>query len=481
MSMISRLLNKKMVSGLLALLVTVGALLTLGTTSPAWAHTPASLYDDVWKLVNARFVDDSKNGQDWRIWRHRYDGVLEDDKDAYVAIDTMLNSLNDRYSRFLDPEAFDEEGQSIKATLYGIGIQIGNRGNKLLIIAPMDDTPAAKAGLLSEDEIIKIDDVEAKGMNVKDAANLIRGKRGTYVRLLIRRPIEAKAAITPENKLSSTVTEKPPVAVSATTVKTIPMDSLAADPAKTGLKEKEAVDERPVEEKWYSVERDEIKLKSIELNPPFKTEIPKEMGYIRLTTFLSSNASEELKNALLADKKKQGIILDLRSNPGGLLSNAITIADYFLDGEAAIVSTVDRDGYKEIQAADDTLLTSQPLVVLIDKGSASASEILSGALRDNNRAILVGQTSFGKGLVQEINQLPGGSGVNLTTQRYLTPNDTDINKTGIVPDIAVAIAQEDIAAKKDKQLDTAVGVMKDWIAGKSMKYLQSRSLVAPKG
>ncbi|MFN8614466.1 MAG: S41 family peptidase, partial [Vampirovibrionales bacterium] len=104
----------------------------------------------------------------------------------------------------------------------------------------------------------------------------------------------------------------------------------------------------------------------------------------------------------------------------------------------------------------------------------------SGALRDNNRAILVGQTSFGKGLVQEINQLPGGSGINITTQRYLTPNDTDINKTGIVPDITIPLVQEDITAKKDKQLETAVGVMRDWLAGKSMKYLQSRSLVAPK-
>ena len=275
MSLAFRSAAKTALVAVIGLTLWLGSLLSLGGMPAAWAHTPASLYDDVWKLVNARFVDDSKNGQDWRIWRHRYDGVLEDDKDAYVAIDTMLNSLNDRYSRFLDPEAFDEEGQSIKATLYGIGIQIGNRGNKLLIIAPMDDTPAAKAGLMSEDEIIKIDDVEAKGMNVKDAANLIRGKRGTYVRLLIRRPIEAKAAITPENKLSSTVTEKSPVAVSASTVKTTPMESLAADPAQTGLKEKEAVDERPVEEKWYSVERDEIKLKSIETNPPFKTDIPK--------------------------------------------------------------------------------------------------------------------------------------------------------------------------------------------------------------
>jgi carboxyl-terminal processing protease len=417
----------RMIGSLLAVLITASAMVL----PSALAHTPQSLYDDVWKLVNVRFVDENKNGQDWRIWRHRYDDELETDADAYVAIETMLASLDDRYSRFLNPDAFADEGQSIKATLFGIGIQIGNRGNKLLIIAPIEDTPADKAGLQAEDEIIKINDVEAKGMNVKDAADLIRGKKGTFVKLLIRRGDEAN-----DKKAN-------------------------------------------VEEEWYNVQRDEIKLKSIEKQPPLSTKIPKDIGYVRLTTFLSSNAASELKDVIEANAKKKGMILDLRSNPGGLLANAIVIADFFLD-EEAIVSTVDRDSYKDIQYATDRVLNEKPLVVLIDKGSASASEILSGALRDNNRAILIGQTSFGKGLVQEINQLPGGSGINLTTQRYLTPNDTDINKTGIVPDITVEITKEDVKAKRDRQLETAIDVMNDWLDGKSMKYLQSRSLVSKK-
>ncbi len=414
----------------------LGASLVIAALMPAsWAHTPATLYDDVWKLINTRFVDDSKNGQDWRIWRHRYDNDLETDADAYVGIQTMLASLNDRYTRFLDPKDFSEEGQSIKATLYGIGVQIGNRGNKLLIIAPIEDTPADKAGLKAEDEIIKINDIEAKGMDVKEAADLIRGKKGTIVKLLIRR----------------------------------------------GDGSEEEVDNRQAnsEEKWYDVTRDEIKLKSIEEKPPFDTKIPKKMGYVRLTTFLSSNAATELKDVLDANAKKEGYILDLRSNPGGLLANAIVMADFFLEGES-IVSTVDKDSYKEIQYATEDVLSDKPLIVLIDKGSASASEILSGALRDNNRAILIGQTSFGKGLVQEINQLPGGSGINITTQRYLTPNDTDINKTGIVPDITVELKKEDLEKKRDMQLETAIDVMQDWLDGKSMKYLQSRSLVSKK-
>lgn len=396
-------------------------ILALGTHAPAaWAYSPASLYDDVWKLINTRFVDVSKNGQDWNIWRNRYDDVIKTDDDAFVAIDTMLASLNDRYTRFLNPDEFAEEGRSIKATLFGIGIQIGNREDKLVIIAPIEDTPAARAGLMADDEILKINDVQAKGMDVKSAADLIRGEKGTIVTLLIRRK------------------DKP--------------DSI------------------------YGVMRDEIKLKAVSEKPPLDTPIPGHIGYIKIGTFLSSNAAFEMRNALKALSSKEGYIIDLRSNPGGLLSNAISIADFFLDG-GAIVSTVDRDGYKEVRRASARQLTDKPLVVLIDKGSASASEILSGALRDNNRAILVGQTSFGKGLVQEINQLPQGAGINITTQRYLTPNDTDINKTGIVPDIVVELKEEDIKAKHDKQLEQALAAMQERLSGKSIKAIQSRSLL----
>ena len=143
-------------------------------------------------------------------------------------------------------------------------------------------------------------------------------------------------------------------------------------------------------------------------------------------------------------KDKDGLIVDLRSNPGGLLTNAIYIADMFLD-QKVIVSTVDRDGYKNTQFSYPQISTKQPVVVLINGGSASASEILSGALKDNNRAIIVGKKSFGKGLVQEINKLPDGSAMHITIQKYLTPNGTDIHKKGIAPDYVVDITEEDIS------------------------------------
>lgn len=389
------------------------------------AHSPQMLYDEVWKLVNNRYVDSSKNGQEWAIWRHRYDNRLQTMDDAYLAIDTMLSSLNDRYTRFLNPEEFADEGNSIRATLFGIGIQIGIRNDQIVVISPIEDTPAERAGLKAQDTILEINGESTKGMSVKEAADRIRGEKGTQVKLLVKRG-----------------EQKTP--------------------------------------KLYSVMRDEIKLKAVSENPPLP--LKEHIGYIRLSSFLSKKASDELKTALRNETNKKGYIIDLRGNPGGLLTNAITIADYFLD-RGGIVSTVDRDGYKEVRSATPGTITSKPIVVLINEGSASASEILSGALRDNNRAILIGKKTFGKGLVQEINALPDGSGVNITTQKYLTPNDTDINKVGIVPDIDVAMPElkddelYDPKKQGDPQLMAAQDALEDLIAGKSLKYLQSRSLV----
>ena len=156
-------------------------------------------------------------------------------------------------------------------------------------------------------------------------------------------------------------------------------------------------------------------------------------------------------NALEKDSDKKGYIVDLRSNPGGLLTNAIMISDMLLNG-GVIVSTVDREGYKDTTRATKKFVTNKPIVVLINKGSASASEILSGALKDNQRALLVGEKSFGKGLVQEINKLYDGAGLNITIQKYLTPNGTDINKKGIEPDVNVELTEDDVKNKHDSQL-----------------------------
>jgi carboxyl-terminal processing protease len=365
------------------------------------ASTPVELYDNVWRLINSKYVDQTNNEQDWRKWRHKYDNVIKTDEDAYVAIETMVASLNDPYTKFLDPKEFSEETNSIKGSLKGIGIQIGVQDGKLTVIAPIEDTPAEKAGLLAGDEILSIDGKSTKGITVDKAAEQIRGEEGTTVTLVVKRK-----------------------------------------------------DQEP---KSYTITRAEIEIKSISQKVPENVTMPKGIVYIRLSSFISRNASKEFSDILAKNPDMKAVIVDLRSNPGGLLSNAIYISDMFLNG-GAIVSTVDRDGYKETQKAARGVLTTKPVVVLIDKGSASASEIFSGAIKDNKRGVIVGTQSFGKGLVQEINKLPNSAGINITIQKYLTPNGTDIHKKGITPDVVVEITEDDIKNKNDVQLKKAIEV-----------------------
>ena len=381
-------------------LIILTAIIT--TVGNAYSATPAELYDDVWKLVNKKYYDPSDNSQDWNKWRYKYDNKLKTKEDAYVAIETMLASLNDPYTRFLDPKEFSEENQSIKGSLKGIGTQIGLRDGQLVIIAPLEDSPAERAGLQADDYILEINGESTKGINIEAAADKIRGEKGTTVTLLIQR--------------------------------------------------------KGVPNKTYSIVRDEIEVKSVSTKPPFETDIPKDIQYIRLSSFISKNASGEIETIFNNSKDAKGYIIDLRSNPGGLLTNAIYISDMLLKG-GVIVSTVDRDRYKSTTRARYQQVTDKPIVVLINKGSASASEILSGALKDNHRATIVGEQSFGKGLVQEINKLPDEAGLNITIQRYLTPSGTDIHKKGITPDVVVELKKENVDSKDDVQLKKAIEVL----------------------
>lgn len=376
-----------------------------------FAYSPTDLYDNVWRLINNKFVDQSNNQQDWAKWRHKYDNQIKTNEDAYVAINTMVASLNDPYTKFLDPKEFAEETSSIKGSLKGIGIQIAVKDGKLMVIAPIEDTPAEKAGLQADDEILEIDGVSTKGITVDKAADKIRGKEGSQVTLLVKRK------------------DNPP--------------------------------------KKYIITREEIEIKSISQKLPTDVKLPNDFCYIRLSSFISRNAATEFGNILNNNRNKKGFIIDLRSNPGGLLTNAIYISDMFLDG-GTIVSTVDRDGYKETQRASAGVYTKKPVVVLINKGSASASEIFSGAMKDNHRAIIIGEQSFGKGLVQEINKLPYESGINITIQKYLTPNGTDINKKGITPDIEVKLTEEDVKNKNDLQLKKAIEVLSKMTNGQEI-------------
>lgn len=366
------------------------------------ADSPAELYDNVWRLINTKYVDVSDNSQVWTRWRNKYQNKLETPEDAYVAIETMLTSLNDPYTRFLDPKEFAEETSSIKGSLKGIGVQIGLKDGNLVVIEPVVGSPADKAGLQADDRILEINGVSTKGISIEKAADQIRGEIGTNVKLLVKRK-----------------------------------DS----------------------ELTFNVTRAEIEVKAVTTKPPIDVKVPDDVQYIRLSSFISKNASSEIRDILVKSRDKKGYILDLRSNPGGLLSNAVIMSRMFLKPNDVIVSTVDRYGYKETVKSSGGKITNKPLVVLINKGSASASEIFSGAMKDNHRATIVGEQSFGKGLVQEINKLPDDAGVNITIQRYLTPSGSDIHKKGITPDVVVKLTDENVKNKDDVQLKEAIKIL----------------------
>jgi carboxyl-terminal processing protease len=352
------------------------------------------LYHEAWEMIDTEFYDHQFNGQKWIRWKNHYDPLIQDEEDAYVAIQTMLASLNDDYTRFLPPREMKEQSMSIDSKLYGVGIQIFVKSQKLVVASPLEGTPAAKAGIQPKDEIMFIDGKTTAGMSVEDAADLIRGPEDTPVRLTIKRG-----------------------------------------------------------DKTFSVtlNREEIKIKSV-----FTKEIKdKRIGYVRLSSFISETAFQEMKEAIRNMASKGALIVDLRGNYGGLLTNAVDISDMFLD-EGGIVSIVDQE--KEVEAFDAKpgQAFRKPMVVLIDGGSASASEIMSGALKDNHRATLIGTKTFGKGLVQKINMLSNESGMNITISKYLTPNGTDINKKGIQPDILVPYTEKDFYKDQDPQLDKAI-------------------------
>lgn len=353
---------------------------------------PEKIYERVWDLINDDYYDGTFNGQDWSRWKHKYDGKLKNSEDAHKAVETMLASLGDRYTRFLDCDAFADERSQIDAQICGIGVQIGtNKERKIVIIAPIEDTPAYKAGIKAGDELVEIDGRPTEGFTVDDAAKKIRG------------PIHSDVALTVVRKTAS----------------------------------KEAGKE--TERLTLHITRAEIPLKAVQTAQMLDSDV----GYVRLSSFISQKADREVAESIAKLPGARAIILDLRDNPGGLLNNAITISNMFLKN-GVVVSTVDRDGYKKSEASTGHPICDLPIAILINKGSASASEITSGALKDNGRALLVGEKTFGKGLVQGINRLEDGSGVNITIARYLTPNDTDINKKGIEPDLEVKLEKKDI-------------------------------------
>ena len=416
--------KRSLVLGATAVVLTTvavtGAGIYLSKSQAFFSESPKELVDEVWQIIDRQYVDATFNQVDWKAVRDKYlKRSYANKEEAYTAIREMLKQLEDPYTRFMDPEEFKNMQIDTSGQLSGVGIQLAQdeETKKLMVIAPIEDTPAFKAGVLAKDVITKIDGKSTQGMDVNDAVKLIRGQEGTPVTLTIQR----------------------------------------------GNQEKD-----------YQLRRARIEIRPVRYS--LQNTPTGQVGYIRLNQF-SANAAEEMRDSIkdLETQRVTGYILDLRSNPGGLLYSSIEIARMWLP-EGTIVSTVDRQGETDRQQANNRALTNKPMVVLVDGGSASASEILSGALQDNKRAVLVGTKTFGKGLVQSVRGLGDGSGMAVTIAHYLTPEGRDINKLGITPNVVVELTdaqrkelQQDrtkIGTQADAQYAKAVDVLKQEIASK---------------
>jgi carboxyl-terminal processing protease len=357
-----------------------------------------------WRTVNQAYYDESFNHQNWWLTRDRtLKQQIPTEEAAYQAITKMIATLDEPFTRLLRPEQYRSLQVNTAGELSGVGLQIGIKAGQkeIEVIAPIAGSPAAKAGILPHDIILEIDAVPTSELTLDTAAVKMRGVTGTNVSLMIQ------------------TADKPP--------------------------------------------RETILIREkIELNPvtaELHTEGGRKIGYLRLAQF-SAKAAQELGEKITKFKQQgaTAYILDLRNNPGGLVQAGVEIARQWLN-EGAIVYTVNRRGAIDEIDANGTALTNAPLVVLVNEGTASASEILAGALQDNGRAKLIGTKTFGKGLIQSLFDLQNGSGLAITVAKYETPNHHDIHKLGITPDQVVAtpeIALGSVATAGDTQYMAAV-------------------------
>ena len=384
-------------------------LLSVWWTPAASAFTEEQkIFSQAWRIVSQAYLDDSFNHQNWWALRENVLKQRLDNREAtYAAIQKMLGSLDDPFTRLLKPNQYRSLQVNTSGELSGVGLQIAldAETGELEVVAPIAGSPADQAGIQPRDRILEIDGALTSKLTLDEAAARMRGPIGTTVTLRIQ--------------------------------------------GKEG------------EQKSIELVRDRIALNPVYAVLDSQPDgIP--IGYIRLTQF-SANATAEVADAInrLEEQGADAYILDLRNNPGGLLQAGIEIARLWLD-EGTIVYTVNRQGTLGSFEADGPALTEDPLVVLVNQGTASASEILAGALQDNGRAQLVGEKTFGKGLIQSLFDLSDGSGLAVTVAKYETPSHRDIHKLGIKPNLEVPlepIMLSQVGTAADGQYHAAVELL----------------------
>jgi len=386
------------------------------STLAAFKDSPKAIVDEAWQIVNREYVDGTFNRLDWQktrmeLLKRKYSSRQE----AYVAIRATLKKLGDPYTRFMDPRQFQSLNNQTSGEMSGVGIRLeaSPTTQQLVVAEAIENSPASKAGIKTGDIIVAIDGKSTKNMNLESAISLIRGEIGKSIVLKVARGGNS------------------------------PFD--------------------------IPLTRAQIEISSV--FSEVKQEGRLKVGYIRLSEF-SSHSSEQMQKAIKDLNRKQvgAYVLDMRGNPGGLLQASVEIARMWLDN-GTIVKTVDRKGGNEDFRAVQGALTQLPMAVLVDGNSASASEILAGALKDNRRAQIVGAQTFGKALVQSVHSLSDGSGMAVTVAHYYTPNGTDIGHKGVTPDVKVdlnSLEQRNLAdspalmgSTQDPQYQKAIAVLQN--------------------
>ena len=389
-------------------------LFTLGIAAPAYALTEEQKYvAEVWRVVDRAYVDDTFNHQNWWLVRQRaLKSSMSTREQAYTTVQQMLAGLDDPFTRLLKPDQYRSLQTNTSGELTGVGLQISLDADtgKLRVIAPIAGSPADRAGIQPADIILKIDGQATEGLSLDEAAERMRGQMGSRVILTVERAGDSVEDLE------------------------VTRDRISLNPVIADLR---AV-------------------------PQPDSEQRKKVGYIRLSQF-NANATAEVAHAITRLEKQgaESYILDLRNNPGGLLQAGIEVARLWID-QGTIVYTVNRQGVLGSFESTGQALTQAPLAVLVNQGTASASEILAGALKDNKRATIVGEKTFGKGLIQSLFDLSDGSGIAVTVAKYETPAHNDINKLGILPDITVPlepITAMQVGTEADNQYRAAVQLL----------------------
>jgi carboxyl-terminal processing protease len=401
------------------LALTFGLTIAVPEAQARLEDSPKAVVDEAWQLVYQEYVDRNFNQVNWLQVREE---LLSRDYDtpdqAYRAIRQSLKRLGDPYTRFLDPEEFASLKNQTSGELSGLGIRLTRDADRqtVVILDVLPNSPASGAGLRKGDQLHKIDGKITSLMTLNAAAEALQGEEGTEVTLSIRRGASRKT-----------------------------FDVL--------------------------LKRARVELPSVSYN--LRQEQQLKVGYIKLDEF-SSHATDQMKKAIetLTQQDAQAFVLDLRGNPGGLLFASVDIARLWMQ-EGKIVRTVDRRGGDRQFQANHTALTSLPLVVLVDGNSASASEILAGALKDNQRATLVGTRTYGKGLVQSVHDLADGSGLAVTISRYYPPSGININHHGIMPNVTV-----ELDYPQQQRLDNNPGL---WATEADPQYAEAVSLLRRNG